>query len=1016
MFKKHPKNNEEEKIIENSEQKIIRHTPTFDFNINFKPLQENENNINLLEKKLSFTDINISNKSSRNNYGTFKKKILEINSRNILNDEYDDNRTIINKINKKSKYIEEIKVNKNELYNCFVFFQQLLNSQELKNKNEESIKTELYNYIIENKFGTNTKILRRNKDILTKNRTLFHTIDNQNLYTKTFYDYNRKQNTNNIIKKSLSFSYNHNYKSNNYFTNYFCIEDENVKDTPKSVSQIFDEYLLTDNKRKEKTSSKENSKYSNHEYSFDLKNKENNEISFQSIEKEKINDKFFDFNNNIFNENFNSDNKEMELKNNYQIKSEKRFDKEFNKCNLTEELLINSNLKKNERLEMMESNSVREKHEDEDFTKNLLDNSLFRKKITISPSKNYNIPSSYIQRQNFNHKNKESIIESEKTEINEIKVNKSKILHNKEKLINEKINELNEEIKHFKEEREKMSLIKDEYEKLKMKLLDDIKEYNLKKKIHQRYWGNDNERSKIIPQTGSKIFMSITQHNQTLLLNNYKKTEIINLLKKRIYQLENIIKKKNRNCQESNKIHKSIIKRIKENNINIFINKRNDIKKKNNEDYLLKKKKINLKKNVGSNSLEKIKEFTKNDNINPELYKNYNINNNFNKLFLDVRNNKKSINASYTEHCNIKNNIASAKILHLNNILNNTKKYESNSNGNHLKTVESLSKKYNQNINKIQGNKIKSMISKRNDKIEHTNLHIYEKLIKHENEREKENKFKRIKLNINSVRDFREHKKIMKKLKTEFTNNNEKYKENKRTIINSHFNELKNELNNHQKNKRKNIISKRLGLNIDGNKNKSNSNILRLNKVRSKNYKAKEFISQERNNNNRNIDLENNYNIKGYDFIIPEKYKLKNKGKLINTINSDGKIINIYEDNMKEIIFKSGVKKQIFPDGYQLINFPNGDKKQKFIGEDEKVIYFYNDTNTIQTTFKNGINIFKFNNGQIEKHYPDGSKYIYYTNGLRRKISKNGTEEIFDSENIHASKEKINKNKTLDAT
>ena len=82
-------------------------------------------------------------------------------------------------------------------------------------------------------------------------------------------------------------------------------------------------------------------------------------------------------------------------------------------------------------------------------------------------------------------------------------------------------------------------------------------------------------------------------------------------------------------------------------------------------------------------------------------------------------------------------------------------------------------------------------------------------------------------------------------------------------------------------------------------------------------------------------------------------------------------------------------------DGYQLVHFPNGDMKQKFVGKEEKVIYYYSETNTVQTTFKNGLNIFKFSNGQIEKHYPDGSKFIIYTNGIKRKISKNGTEEVF---------------------
>ena len=88
-------------------------------------------------------------------------------------------------------------------------------------------------------------------------------------------------------------------------------------------------------------------------------------------------------------------------------------------------------------------------------------------------------------------------------------------------------------------------------------------------------------------------------------------------------------------------------------------------------------------------------------------------------------------------------------------------------------------------------------------------------------------------------------------------------------------------------------------------------------------------------------------------------------------------------------------------DGYQLVHFPNGDLKQKFVGKEEKVIYFYNETNTVQTTYKNGLNIFKFSNGQIEKHYPDGSKFIIYPNGIKRKISKNGKEVNFIPDEIN---------------
>ena len=432
--------------------------------------------------------------------------------------------------------------------------------------------------------------------------------------------------------------------------------------------------------------------------------------------------------------------------------------------------------------------------------------------------------------------------------------------------------------------------------------------------------------------------------------------------------------------------------------------------------------------------MEKLKEKNKNDNIFHDINKNMNLNN-LNKLYFDGKKIKKSINASYSEQQNIKN----TKNLNLNNLNSNTNKIiDVNPKGYNLKTIESFSNKNTHYSNTIKRNINNSKIPGGNAKIEHPNLCIYEKLIK--NEKERDNKYNKIKININSVRDLGEHKKIMKKLKTEFHNNEKFSEKNKRTINNNNFNESKNILKNFQRSQEKKLLLKRIELKMDINKNKNNSNIFGLDKVKKKNNKIKNIVSEERNIidkiksekispniilrknqeknnsidnkdiiNNNNIEFENDDNIEGYDFVIPEKYRFKDNGKIINSINSDGKIINIYEDNKKEIIFKSGVRKEVFSDGYQLIHFPNGDMKQKFFGKDEKIIYFYNETNTVQTTLKNGINIFKFNNGQIEKHYPDGSKYIFYTNGLRRKISKNGTEETFNFEEANKSQENLNK-------
>ena len=1022
MFKTYEINKEEEEKTEYFDKN----------NYNDNTNNIHSNNKKLVQKKNHiFTGLNTSTKSLRNNYEKYKRGFFEIHSINLNEPNINNSITKTNKI-KDYKNTKEININKDELYNAFILFQKLLLKGNYKNKNEEYIKTKLFDFILEKKnININKNINENSRNNLEKNKNIFIT-NYLRSYSKPFIHCHSIQNKNKEIQKSSSFSYFIKQKSG-YLNNYFDLLDEDEKNTPKSVSLIFDEYLLSANKTKNKMDSHNNSKYSNHEYSFDLKNKEKNEISFQSIpDKEKANNKSIDSHDN-----YNIYDKEFGNKNLFGNKSEKTLKNDFPKYIFTEDLLIEKNLNIKEKLNLMDLNSARENEICEDLGKNLFNNGLFEEKIKISPSKKYK-EESYIQKDNFKIKERESIIEVEKTtsSINEIKVNKNKILYNKENLITEKIKELDEEIKHFREESKKVELIKEEYEKLKMNLLKDIKEFNLKKQIQQKYFGNDYERLKVMPKNETKLIMNITQQNQALILNNDKKTEIINLLKKRIYQLENIIKNKNKNCQENKKIHKSIINSIRENNLNILIKKKNDIKKKNNNNnYSLKRRNTNLKKNIRTYSMEKLKEKNKNDNIFHDINKNMNLNN-LNKLYFDGKKIKKSINASYSEQQNIKN----TKNLNLNNLNSNTNKIiDVNPKGYNLKTIESFSNKNTHYSNTIKRNINNSKIPGGNAKFEHPNLCIYEKLIK--NEKERDNKYNKIKININSVRDLGEHKKIMKKLKTEFHNNEKFSEKNKRTINNNNFNESKNILKNFQRSQEKKLLLKRIELKMDINKNKNNSNIFGLDKVKKKNNKIKNIVSEERNiidkiksekispniilrknqeknnsidnkdiiNNNNNFEFENDDNIEGYDFVIPEKYRFKDNGKIINSINSDGKIINIYEDNKKEIIFKSGVRKEVFSDGYQLIHFPNGDMKQKFVGKDEKVIYFYNETNTVQTTLKNGINIFKFNNGQIEKHYPDGSKYIFYTNGLRRKISKNGTEETFNFEEANKSQENLNK-------
>lgn len=67
----------------------------------------------------------------------------------------------------------------------------------------------------------------------------------------------------------------------------------------------------------------------------------------------------------------------------------------------------------------------------------------------------------------------------------------------------------------------------------------------------------------------------------------------------------------------------------------------------------------------------------------------------------------------------------------------------------------------------------------------------------------------------------------------------------------------------------------------------------------------------------------------------------------------DGKIQNIFDSQVQEIIFTNGSRRIIFPDGYTLVFFGNGDIKQSL--PDTTIIYYYSEHDTTQTTLPDNV-------------------------------------------------------------
>jgi T-complex protein 10 C-terminus len=98
----------------------------------------------------------------------------------------------------------------------------------------------------------------------------------------------------------------------------------------------------------------------------------------------------------------------------------------------------------------------------------------------------------------------------------------------------------------------------------------------------------------------------------------------------------------------------------------------------------------------------------------------------------------------------------------------------------------------------------------------------------------------------------------------------------------------------------------------------------------------------------------------------------------------DGRVERSFKDGSRQVEFPSGLTKTVYVDGSTLVVFQNGDRKETAV--DGTVVYHYKETGAKQTTHLNGLEIVEFPTGQIERHYPDGSKDIIFPNGGKKHI------------------------------
>ena len=1027
-------------------------------------ISQNKNG-NKIENKLN----NKSNDKDKNNSINKINEINELDYNEVKNEElYNSNNISIkektnqilnNQNNQNNKNQKELLKNKN--------LNKILNDNHISNNGkrdnmiflEESENKDIYSSIKEND-NSNIKIIKK------RNKT-----DINNNITKTSYDeipikFN-KENFVDLVEKKLADEkkYENKTQENNDQKKFEHIHKIKQKKDNEKINQI--QHNSSNTKKNKNKTKNDKNKIKINEKKENIIDKDKNESNLELDEEKLKNEK-----NNNLNNNYSFDKEDTKVLN--ENKNIFESSSIIDNLNINNIIIKSNLKKESAKIKNENINNKNTNNDDNNdniiISRNNL-NKLFLSNSKEIQIKNYKIEKFEIcllsdiisnrnkknELENENNKieEKEELLNQKIKEINKemVKLKEDRNKVNKLKIEYEKsMSKLNNELYQFTQKKEEFeNFRKNELNKFKndkknllaeTKNIKDIKSQNqalvLKTKKDKEII--DNLKSKI-----SELQSIIKQKENNSIGINYSSNTFKYNQKRNKFNRNNIIEElefedinSNPNIQGYNgNFQKSSIRSIT--NINNIFNNTIEDKIKNriiciNKDKDLDNISMTLKRNNSSNKnyiISKKIEVMKNKDINRNnltasnlvFYNDNKISNSKSKnksgeyfslskknisekLQKDLLGNKviinnKNIFSPQPQACRTTIGFGLKKLtIKLNNtpkdnVKLSKKVFENKSNENNKKqsyskttTTNNLSGSINNNINYDSNQN--SYSNTNNNFSNNYKINIYNKKLTKDNKQLKKQSCNELKNKI-------------KKVITSKTSKNDIFiSKNKNNSINQHFKVNKKiedyNLNNSINNKmilfnNKTLTKENISRNLKSNK-KEKINITDNNTNNMINYST--FVNKDINKTSDE-----------YDFKIPEKY-LNKEYKLLKTLNADDKIINLYTNEKKEIIFKSGVKKEIYEDGHQIIYFVNGDLKQIF--PTGKSCYYFSETKTVQITLNNGIEIYKFENGQIEKHYPDGSKRILFNDGTERYINSEGFEETYYYiENVP----KVDKNKNV---
>ncbi|KAI8926670.1 T-complex protein 10 C-terminus-domain-containing protein [Entophlyctis helioformis] len=109
--------------------------------------------------------------------------------------------------------------------------------------------------------------------------------------------------------------------------------------------------------------------------------------------------------------------------------------------------------------------------------------------------------------------------------------------------------------------------------------------------------------------------------------------------------------------------------------------------------------------------------------------------------------------------------------------------------------------------------------------------------------------------------------------------------------------------------------------------------------------------------------------------------------------HAEGKRDRIYECGTRLVWHVNGSMKQVRRNGLEVVYFSNGDHKT--IHPEGHMVYWYDETRTLHTSYPDGYEMLQFESGQIEKRHPDGTLEVCFPDRTRKITYTNGEEEVY---------------------